>query len=64
MLIKIVGKNPAPLWAELQKKYNAKSLINEFEPGWRLELNCSKKTLTYLKIAYSDRIKFYDNPSY
>ena len=61
MLIKIVGKNPMPLWTVLQKEYGAKSLVNEFEPGWRMELNCDEKTITYLMVKYGDRIEFNSN---
>tara|TARA_B110000211_G_C13740989_1_gene404528 strand:+ start:28 stop:213 length:186 start_codon:yes stop_codon:yes gene_type:complete len=58
MKIEIVGKSPMPLWEELQKKYGAKSLINEYSSGWNLELECDSKTLLYLRIKYSNMIKF------
>lgn len=58
MKIEIVGESPMPIWTELQKNYGAKSLINEYSSGWNLELNCDSKTLVYLMIKYSGRIKF------
>lgn len=61
MLVEILGKNPMRLWKELQTQYGAKSLINEFEPGWNLELTCDEQTITYLMVKYGDRIKFKSN---